>query len=204
MPGGTGLGKPLKLMLHPRRSEIPIWLASIGPRNTALAAERADGWLPFLYSPEQAKAVWGPAIAAGTARRTRPAPLEIAPMVNTALGEDLDRLRDQLRPGIALYVGGMGARSKNFYNDLVIRYGYADAAARIQDLYLAGRKREAAAAVPDRLVDEISLVGPPSRIGERAAAFREAGVTNLIVAPPVNEEGSPVPRGLEILRRACG
>lgn len=203
MPGGTGLGKPLKLMLRPERPDIPIYVASIGSQNTALTAEIADGWLPFLYSPDQAADVWGPALAAGATKRNGPAPLDIAPMVNCALGEDLPRLRDQLRPGIALYVGGMGARDRNFYNGLARRYGYDAAATEIQDLYLAGRKEDAAAAVPDGLVDEICLVGPEARIAERVAAYREAGVTTLIVAPPVNEEGKLVPGGLEALRRAC-
>ena len=203
MPGGTGLGKPLKLMLRPRRSEIPIYIASIGPQNTALAAEIAEGWLPFLYSPDRAADVFSPALAAGAAKRKRPKPLEIAPMVNCALGEDLPRLRDQLRPGIALYVGGMGARRRNFYNELARRYGYETEATEVQDLYLAGRKKEAAAAVPDGLVDEVCLVGSESRIAERVVAHREAGVTTLIVSPPVGEEGKPVRDGLDVLRRAC-
>ncbi len=204
LEGGTGLGKPLRIMLRPPRRDVPIWLATIGPKNTELAGEAADGWLPFLYSPEKAANIWGPSLAAGAARRTRPAPLEVAPMVNTAVGEDLPRLRDELRPEIALYVGGMGARKKNFYNDLARRYGYQDAARTIQELYLDGKKNEAAAAVPDALVDELSLLGPPARIAERMAAYREAGVTTLIAAPPVNESGAPVPGGLDILRRACG
>lgn len=204
LAGGSGLGKPLRLMFPPVRRDVPIWLATIGPQNTELAAETADGWLPFLFSPEKADRIWGGPLAAGAARRAHPLPMEVAPMVNTALGEDLPRLRDQLRPGIALYVGGMGARKRNFYNDLVRRYGYGDAARNIQDLYLEGRKDEAAAQVPDALVDELSLLGPPARIAERAAAYREAGVTTLIVAPPVDEKGRPVPRGLETLREACG
>jgi len=203
MPDGTGLGKPLKLMLRPHRAEIPIYLASIGPQNTALTAETADGWLPFLYSPDQAAEVWGPALAAGAASRKLPARLDIAPMVDCALGDDLARLRDQLRPGIALYVGGMGARRRNFYNQLACRYGYEAAAKTIQDLYLDGKKDDAAAAVPDGLVDEICLVGPEARIAERMAAYREAGVTTLIVSPPVDEEGNPAPDGLDALRRAC-
>ena len=202
MAGGTGLGKPLKLMLRPKRPEIPIYIASIGPQNTALTAEIADGWLPILYSPEKAADAFGPALAAGTAKRDRPAPLDVAPMLDTAIGEDLPRLRDQLRPGIALYVGGMGARNKNFYNDLARSYGYGAEARAIQDLFLEGRKEEAAAAVPDAFVDEVCLVGTESRIAERIAAYRESGVTTLIVAPPVNEEGQPAPGGLEILRRA--
>lgn len=203
MTDGTGLGKPLKLMLRPRRSEVPIYIASIGPQNTALTAEIADGWLPFLYSPDQAGGVWGESLAAGRAKRALPAPLEIAPMVDCALGDDLPRLRDQLRPGIALYVGGMGARRRNFYNQLARRYGYEDQAKAIQDLYLDGKKDEAAGAVPDGLVDEICLVGPETRIAERVAAYREAGVTTLIVSPPVDEEGNPASGGLEALRRAC-
>ena len=203
-PGGTGLGKPLRLMLRPVRPEVPIYLAAIGPKNTELGAEIADGWLPIFYSPERAVEVFGPALAAGAAKRERPDALDIAPMVDCAVGEDLPRLRDRLRPGLAFYAGGMGARRRNFYNDLIRRYGYEDAAVRIQDHFLAGRRSEAAAAVPDRLVDEVCLVGPVGRIAERIAAYREAGVTTLIVSPPVNEEGNRAPDGLDLLRRACG
>ena len=204
MLGGTGLGKPLRLMLRPRRPEIPIHLATIGPQNTELAAEIADGWLPIFYSPGQAQQVFGPALAAGGAKRTLPQPLEVAPMIDCALGEDLPLLRAQMKPRIALYVGGMGARSRNFYQELAGRYGYEAEARRVQDLYLDGRRREAAAAVPDALVDEVCLVGNQSRIAERVAAYREAGVTTLIVALPVDAMGRPILGGLEMLRRACG
>ena len=205
LPGGTGLGKPLRLLLRPLRNGIPIHLAAIGPQNTALAAEIADGWLPILYSPERAAEVFGPSLAAGAAKRTVATELEVAPMLGCAFGSerDLPRLRDRLRPGVALYVGGMGARSRNFYRELVGRYGHEAEARAIQELYLAGKKREAAARVPDALVEEVCLVGSEGRIRERIAAYRESGATTLIVSPPVNEAGGPAPGGLEALRRAC-
>jgi F420-dependent oxidoreductase-like protein len=181
---GTGLGKPLKLIVHPVRDRIPIYVASLGPKNVEMTAELADGWLPILYVPEKAKDVWGEALAKGTANRAPDlAPLEISAGGMLAIGEGLDGLRDFARPFVALYVGGMGAKGKNFYNDLAKRYGYEEEAERIQDLYLDGKKDEAAAAVPDELLEAMSLVGPRSYIKERLAAYAESGVTMLTVTP---------------------
>src|SRR5439155_13872954 len=144
---GTGLGKPLKLITHPIRDRIPVWVASLGPRNVEMTAEVADGWLPLLFVPEKAKEVWGDALAAGTARRSPDlGPLEIAAGGMVGIGEGLEAMRDFARPMVALYVGGMGARGRNFYNDLARRYGYEKEAAQIQDLYLSGKKDAAAAA----------------------------------------------------------
>lgn len=181
-PGESGLGKPLKLMLRPLRAEIPIYLAAIGPKNVALAFEIADGWLPIFVVPERFEAVYG----------TPPAGFEIAATVNVMVGDDVDALRNALKPHVALYVGGMGAKGKNFYNALVSRYGWEAEAAQIQELYLGGRQREAIAAVPDELVDAVSLVGPKERIRERLEAWRETPVTTLLV-------GSPQPEALETL-----
>jgi F420-dependent oxidoreductase-like protein len=170
--GATGLGKPLKLMLRPLRAEIPIYLAAMGPKNVALAFEIADGWLPIYYSPEKAREVFG----------EPPDGFDVAASVQIAVTDDLQAGRDSLRQQLALYVGGMGARGQNFYNALVCRYGYEADAKRIQDLYLEGKQRDAAAAVPDALVDEVSLVGPKERIAERLEAWKESGVTTLLVA----------------------
>jgi F420-dependent oxidoreductase-like protein len=180
--GGTGLGKPLKLIVHPLRSKIPIYVAAIGPKNVALAAEIGDGWLPVFFSPHRA-GVFRASLEEGLARRSDGktlADFDIAPTVSVVLGDDVNACRMQLKPHIALYVGGMGARGKNFYNDLACRYGFEEAAKKIQDLYLGGQKNEAIAAVPDELVDEIALCGPRERIKDRLAAWREAGVTTLI------------------------
>ena len=174
-PGATGLGKPLKMMLRPLRADIPIYLAAIGPKNVALAAEIADGWLPIFVDPERFDDAFGASIAGA------PAGFEIAATVSVLVGDDVEALRDGLKPYIALYVGGMGAKGKNFYTRLAERYGYADAAAAIQDLYLAGKKDDAIAAVPDALVDEVALVGDRARIADRLAAFRECGVETLIL-----------------------
>jgi F420-dependent oxidoreductase-like protein len=179
----TGLGKPLKSILH-GRTDLPIYLAAIGPRNVALAAEIADGWLPIFFSPER-WSVFQPALEAGfraAGGGKSLAGFDVAPSVAVVVGDDLARCRDAVKPRLALYVGGMGARGRNFYNDLVCRYGYEESARRIQDLYLAGRKDEAAAAVPDALVDEVALCGPPERIRERLALWRGAPVTTLICA----------------------
>jgi F420-dependent oxidoreductase-like protein len=177
--GGTGLGKPLKMIIHPLRARIPIYLAAIGPKNIELAGEIADGWLPIFFAPARQQAYLG-ALEAGLARRTAAEPFDIAPSVTVVLGEDVAACRQFVKPMLALYVGGMGARGKNFYNDLVRRYGYEAAAAEIQDHYLAGRKQEAAAAVPDALVDEVALCGPKERIAELLAPWRQSRATTLI------------------------
>jgi F420-dependent oxidoreductase-like protein len=182
LPGGTGLGKPLKILTKPVREAIPIYLASLGDKNVELTAEIADGWLPTLFLPEKASTVWGPALAAGRARRTL-GPLDVVAGGLLAIGDDVTALRELARPSVALYVGGMGARDRNFYNDLMRRYGYEAEARTIQDLYLAGRKEEAAAAVPDEFLELSSLVGPAGHVKERVEAFREAGVTMLNVSP---------------------
>ena len=184
--GATGLGKPLKLMLRPLRAEIPIYLAALAPKNVALAAEIADGWLPIFVDPERFGAAFGASVAG--AREG----FEIAATVNVLVGDDVQALRDALKPHLALYVGGMGAKGKNFYNALMRRYGWEAEAEHIQELYLGGRHRDAIAAVPDELVDAVALVGPKERIADRLAAWRETAVTTLIV-------GSPQPEALEVM-----
>ena len=181
--GGSGLGKPLKLINTPVRERIPIMVAAMGPRNVALTAELAEQWAPFYYRPEGADQVWGDALREGYAKRD-PAlgPLGIVVPITLAIGDDVDYLLDLARPQLALYIGGMGARGQNFYNDLTRRYGYEAEAALIQDLYLDGRKDEAAAAVPLELIRSISLVGPEGFVRERVAALAEAGVTTLAVS----------------------
>lgn len=179
--GGTGLGKALKAIVHPLRPDLPVYLAAMGPRNVVLAAEIADGWLPILFSPERV-GVFRESLEEGFARggRDRGA-FDIAAMVPVEIGEDVDACRDRVRPFLALYVGGMGAPGRNFYNALVSRYGYEAEAKEIQELFLSGKPREAAAAVPDVLVEEVALVGSEERIRDRLAAWREAGVTTLLV-----------------------
>jgi F420-dependent oxidoreductase-like protein len=180
-PGATGLGKPLKLMLRPLRAEIPIYLAALGPKNVALAAEIADGWLPIFVDPDHFDEAFGPSLAAA------PESFEIAATVSVLVGDDVAVLQDALRPYVALYVGGMGAKGRNFYNALVRRYGWEAEAERIQELYLAGKQREAIAAVPDELVDAVSLVGPKERIAERLEAWRATPVTTLVLGTPQPE-----------------
>jgi F420-dependent oxidoreductase-like protein len=181
---GTGLGKPLKLINHPVRDRIPIVLAALGPKNVALAAELAEGWEPIFYLPEKAASVWGGPLAAGMAKRDPGlGPLEVIAQAGLAIGEDTGGLLDLGRATMALYIGGMGARGRNFYNDLAVRYGYEKEAAAIQDAYLDGRKREAEGLVPASLLEGTSLVGPRSLVAERVAAMRESGVTTLNVAP---------------------
>jgi F420-dependent oxidoreductase-like protein len=181
---GGRLGKPLKILTRPVRDSIPVYVASLGPANVELTAEIADGWLPTLFLPEKADAVWGSALAAGRAKRD-PALGELRTVAGGLLarGEDAAAARDLARPQIALYVGGMGARGKNFYNDLAVAYGYGKEAATIQDLYLRGRKKEAEAAVPDEFCELMSLCGSEGYVRERVEAFRAAGVTMLNVTP---------------------
>jgi len=181
---GTGLGKPLKLINHPVRERIPIVVAALGPKNVAMAAELAEGWEPIFYFPERAAQAWGEPLAAGTAKRD-PAlpPLDVIAQAGLAIGEGTEGLRDLSRPLLALYIGGMGARGRNFYNDLARRFGYEAEAQAIQDAYLDGRKDEAAALVPASLVAGTSLIGPRSFVAERIAALRESGITTLNVAP---------------------
>jgi len=177
----TGLGKPLKSILR-GRADIPIYLAAIGPKNVALAAEIADGWLPVFFSPGR-MSVYRASLESGFSRaggKKSLATFDIAPTVPIVLGDDVVVCRNAVKPNLALYIGGMGARGKNFYNDLARRYGYEAAAVKIQDLYLSGKKAEAEAAVPDALVDEVALCGPRERIRDRIAAYKEAGVTTLI------------------------
>ncbi|MCE5290686.1 MAG: LLM class F420-dependent oxidoreductase [Nocardiaceae bacterium] len=181
---GTGLGKPLKIINQPVRDNIPIVLAAVGHKNVELTAEIADGWQPIHFYPEKAKAVWGESLEAGLAKRD-PAlgPLQILTSAALAIGDETEHLREGLKHYLALYVGGMGARGKNFYNTMACRYGYEDEAKLIQDLYLDGKKLEAAAAVPDELARDTNLVGPEGFIRERIAAYREAGVTTILVTP---------------------
>jgi len=184
-PGqGTGLGKALKLINHPVRPNIPIILAALGPKNVEMAAELADGWEPIFYYPEKAKDVWGPSLAAGAAKRDPSlGPLDVVAQTALAIGDDVKGLIDLIRPVQALYIGGMGARGRNFYNNMAVRYGYGKEAAAIQDAYLAGRKDEAAALIPQDLLEHCSLIGPKSFVAERVAAMKESGVTTLNVAP---------------------
>ncbi|OXM71884.1 MULTISPECIES: LLM class F420-dependent oxidoreductase [Amycolatopsis] len=179
---GTGLGKPLKIINHPVRERIPVQIAAIGPKNVALTAEIAEGWQPIFFHPERAAEVWGEALAEGRAKRDPSlGELDVAVGVPVAIGEDVGHMLDWVRPVVALYVGGMGARGKNFYNELACRYGYEAEAKLIQDLYLDGKKEEAAAAIPAELLEAISLVGPKGLVKERLAALRAAGVTTLQV-----------------------
>ncbi|HEY5359126.1 MAG TPA: LLM class F420-dependent oxidoreductase [Streptosporangiaceae bacterium] len=181
---GTGLGKPLKLINHPVRDRIPIVVAALGPKNVAMAAELAEAWEPIFYFPEKAARVWAEPLAAGLARRDPSLPeLDVIAQAGLAIGDDTAGLLDLGRSALALYIGGMGARGRNFYNDLAVRYGYEQEAAAIQDAYLAGRKQEAEAMVPVSLLEGTSLIGPRSLVAERVAAMRESGVTTLNVAP---------------------
>jgi F420-dependent oxidoreductase-like protein len=181
---GTGLGKPLKLIDHPLRDRIPVYVASLGPKNVELTAAIAEGWLPLHYWPERAADVWGDSLAVGLARREADlAPLEIVAGGPIAIGNDVEHLREQARPMLALYFGGMGARGRNFYNDVLKRYGFEKEAEQIQDAYLSGNRKAAAAMVPAELVESMSLVGDEGFVRDRIAAYRASGVTILNVQP---------------------
>jgi F420-dependent oxidoreductase-like protein len=170
-PLPVGRGRELKPNVRPLRSDLPIYLAAMGPRNVALAAEIADGWIPLFFSPEHADAFELPAVSEG---------FDVAPMVPCALDDDVAAAREMLRPTIALYVGSFGSRKTNFYRDLVVRFGFGDAARAIQDAALGGRRGDAVAAVPDALIDAVALIGPPQAVRERLGAFADAGVTTLL------------------------
>jgi F420-dependent oxidoreductase-like protein len=185
LPIPDGPGKALKLMIAPVQPKIPIYIAAIGPKNTALTGEIADGWIPTFFSPEymhESKKL----LEEGAVKREDgklPDDFDIAPMVSIAIDDDIDRARDAVRPLLALYVGGMGSRDKNFYNQLVSRYGFEDAAKTVQDLYLDGKKNEAAAALPAELIDQTTLVGSADHIKERLAVYADAGVGTLMISP---------------------
>jgi F420-dependent oxidoreductase-like protein len=199
---GTGLGKPLKLINHPVRSNIPIWWASLMGLSVTATAELADGWLPIFFDPEKFHDVWGDELKAGLAKRDPSlGQLQISAGGMLAIDEKLTgdaqrQVLDFARPNAALYIGGMGARDKNFYNTICQKYGYVKEAIEVQDLYLEGKKDEAAAAVPGQLLEHSNLVGPKSYVKERLAAYKEAGVTILSVNPVA---GDPV-RQIETLR----
>src|SRR3954447_13690777 len=185
LPLPDGPGKSLKLTITPVQERIPIYLAAIGPKNTALAAEVADGYIPFMFSPEHVDQI-RPLLEEGFARAGDGkgyAVFDIAPTVNAFVSDDLESARDVMRPFLALYIGGMGSREKNFYNRIVARYGFEDAARKVQDLYLEGRKDAAAAALPGELIDLVTLCGPEDRVRDRLAALDAAGVGTLIVTP---------------------
>ena len=194
--GGTGLGKPLKLITKPLRPDIPIYLAAIGPKNVALAAEIADGWLPVFFSPYRSELFTGYLDDGFAKRGERPDDFDIAAAVTIIMGDDVDACRDMVRPYLSLYIGGMGARGKNFYNDLACRMGYEAAAKEVQDLYLDGKKLEAGAALPDELIDEVALCGPPARVKERLQAWKDSPVTTLCASTIQTEV-------LELLAEEC-
>lgn len=181
---GTGLGKPLKIINHPLRADIPIYVAALGHKNVEMTAEVADGWLPIFYLPEKAGDVWADDLAAGGATRDAALPpLDVVAGGLVAIGSEAKKVLEFSRPLMALYVGGMGAKGKNFYNELISRYGYEDVAEQVQDLYLDGKKDEAAALLPHELLDLTNLCGDEGWVKERIQAYKEAGVTNLLVTP---------------------
>ncbi len=180
---GTGLGKPLKIINHPYREEIPIALATLGEKSVQMTAEIADAWLPAFYMAEGAESVWGASLSRGAQKRDiSRGPLDVYAGGSVAIGEGLTSYRDMDRPGIALYVGGMGAKDKNFYNQVFCKYGYEDEARIIQELYLSGRKSEAEAAIPQGYLDATSLIGPEGFVKDRIQALKDSGVTSLNVS----------------------
>ncbi len=197
---GTGLGKPLKLINKPVRECIPVLVAALGPKNVELAAQIAEGWQPIFFLPEKAQQVWGQALASGQAKRDPTlGTLDIYAGPVLAIGENVEPLREFVKPHLALYIGGMGAKGKNFYHTLATKYGYGPEADRIQELYLAGDKDGAAKVVPDELVRDVNLIGTREFVKERVEAFREAGVTTLTVAPIAETPGERV-KLIETLR----
>ena len=184
LPLPDGPGKALKLTIAPVQESIPVYLAAIGPKNTTLAGEIADGWLPTLLSPEHLDE-FRPLLEEGAARVPGKSldGFDVAPTVNVMVSDDVEAARDAMRPFLALYIGGMGSREKNFYNGLAVRYGFEDAAREVQDLYLDGKREEAGAALPDALIDQVTLCGPADRVRERLRVYREAGVGTMIVSP---------------------
>jgi F420-dependent oxidoreductase-like protein len=202
LPLPDGLGKPLKLLNKPERKAVPLYIAALGPKSVEGAAEYADGWLPFLFHPEKAADVWGEPLATGTANRQEGlAPLEVCAGGMLAIGDgpETKALLDFARPLYALYVGGMGARGKNFYNELACKYGYEQEAKEIQDLYLDGHKRDAEAKVPLEWLEAGNLVGPASYVKERIEAFKAAGVTNLQVNPASDDPVATIGQVKEML-----
>jgi F420-dependent oxidoreductase-like protein len=186
LPGGTGLGKPLKSIVRPLRSEIPIYLGAEGPKNVALAAEVADGWLPMFFSPK-ADDFYRKALDEGLSRpsaRHSADDFEVACVVPVVPGDDVEACADLLRPNLALYIGGMGARDRNFHKDVFVRLGYEAECEAIQDAYLSGRKADAVAAVPTAMVEDVYLIGPPEKIRDDLQRWRETCVTTLLVAGP--------------------
>jgi F420-dependent oxidoreductase-like protein len=204
LPLPDGPGKALRLMISPVQDRIPIFIAAIGPKNTALTGEIADGWIPFLFAAEHAKELRKP-LDEGAARAGRnlgDGSFEIAPTVNVCIGDDIEAARDVMRPFLALYVGGMGSREKNFYNAMMRRSGFEEAAEKVQDLYLSGKKQEAAGALPAEFIDSVCLVGPADRVRERLAMYRDAGVGTLltsIIAPTVEERRAMIRQLADLL-----
>jgi F420-dependent oxidoreductase-like protein len=182
--GATGLGKPIKIMHRPHNPDLPIYIAAIGPRNVQLAAEIADGWLPVFLSPDRMSEVYNEPLGRGfelSGETDKADRFDIAPTVSALLTDDMEKGRLSIKPFLALYIGGMGAKGRNFYHDLACRYGYQVDADKIQDLYLEGKKMEATMSVPDALVDELALVGSKEQIADRLEAWRDAGVTTIIL-----------------------